>query len=550
MRTTPPDWDHCGIDATEEDPLGCRGVRTARDAPCLAHLEPGARAAHLAARAPGDGIDCRGVTFDAALLTAVLEVAVSDDGCGVCDFTAARFTDDVLLSGARFGGDMVFGDARFEGLVDLDTVRFERGAWFHGARFLRQASFGGTRFGADAGFGDAVFHERAWFGAARFEGKVWFDRTHFHGDAVFLSAHFTATSMASVICSGTLSLADATFSRPLRLTAAARHIDASGARFEGPVTLRARYATIDLTGALLTHPCAVATDHAAPARPAEAALAAEREITVAVVSVQATDAAMLLLADTNLSRCVFSGAHHLDQLRLEGRWDLGTVPSGVRWHRGIPRWWSTRQVIVEEARWRALPRRPAAARLGWPAPPDDPGATPGLATLTTLYRQLRKAREDAKDEPGAADLYYGEMEMRRHSHRWHRPERWLLQAYWLLSGYGLRAARSLGWLVCAMAVTTVLMTGFGLPDTAARPYPSGSGLIGKGHPELRRPFGERFTADRVDKAVDVVLNSVVFRSSGTELTRAGGYLEKASRLGEPVLFGLTVLAVRGRVKRG
>ena len=30
-----------------------------------------------------------------------------------------------------------------------------------------------------------------------------------------------------------------------------------------------------------------------------------------------------------------------------------------------------------------------------------------------LYRALRKGREDVKDEPGAADFYYGEMEMRR-----------------------------------------------------------------------------------------------------------------------------------------
>ena len=33
--------------------------------------------------------------------------------------------------------------------------------------------------------------------------------------------------------------------------------------------------------------------------------------------------------------------------------------------------------------------------------------------LAGLYRQLRKAQEDTKNEPGAADFYYGEMEMRR-----------------------------------------------------------------------------------------------------------------------------------------
>jgi hypothetical protein len=31
--------------------------------------------------------------------------------------------------------------------------------------------------------------------------------------------------------------------------------------------------------------------------------------------------------------------------------------------------------------------------------------------LVALYRQLRKAQEDAKNQPGAADFYYGEKEM-------------------------------------------------------------------------------------------------------------------------------------------
>jgi hypothetical protein len=33
--------------------------------------------------------------------------------------------------------------------------------------------------------------------------------------------------------------------------------------------------------------------------------------------------------------------------------------------------------------------------------------------LAMLYRVLRKAQEDSKNEPGAADFYFGEMEMRR-----------------------------------------------------------------------------------------------------------------------------------------
>lgn len=51
--------------------------------------------------------------------------------------------------------------------------------------------------------------------------------------------------------------------------------------------------------------------------------------------------------------------------------------------------------------------------------------------------------------------------------------------------------------------------------------------------------------ERFEKSLRVVVNSVIFRSSGQDLT----YTEMASRLAEPVLLGLAVLAVRGHVKR-
>jgi hypothetical protein len=76
----------------------------------------------------------------------------------------------------------------------------------------------------------------------------------------------------------------------------------------------------------------------------------------------------------------------------------------------------------------------------WPAlipafSPPRPQLQP--ERLAALYRQLRKAQEDAKNEPGAADFYYGEMEMRRHATTAHPGERVLLFLYWLTSGYGL-----------------------------------------------------------------------------------------------------------------
>ena len=67
---------------------------------------------------------------------------------------------------------------------------------------------------------------------------------------------------------------------------------------------------------------------------------------------------------------------------------------------------------------------------------------------------LRKAREDAHDAPGAADFYYGEMEMRRLAARedllgtkgWgarilHLGSVALLELYRLVGGYGVRPLR-------------------------------------------------------------------------------------------------------------
>lgn len=180
----------------------------------------------------------------------------------------------------------------------------------------------------------------------------------------------------------------------------------------------------------------------------------------------------------------------------------------------------------------------------------------GPLQLAPVYRALRKAFEDGKHEPGAADFYYGEMEMRRHADDIPRSERGLLTAYWALSGYGLRASRALAWLGAAMCLTVVLLMAFGLAkgtpkQTATGTVPADGGKvtfeIGKDDPQ--NPTGNPFTGERLEKALNVTLNSVVFRSSGQDLTTAGAYIEMTSRLTEPVLLGLAVLAVRNRVKR-
>lgn len=135
-------------------------------------------------------------------------------------------------------------------------------------------------------------------------------------------------------------------------------------------------------------------------------------------------------------------------------------------------------------------------------------------------------------------------------------ERRLLWAYWLLSGYGLRVSRALGWLAIAMLLTITLLMGFGLPQDSPKQEATGTVPPGGGKvtfeidkDDPQNPTGDRFNSERFEKALNITLNSVVFRSSGQNLTTAGTYIEMASRFLEPALLALGVLAVRGRIKR-
>ncbi|MFX4294716.1 hypothetical protein [Streptomyces bohaiensis] len=284
------------------------------------------------------------------------------------------------------------------------------------------------------------------------------------------------------------------------------------------------------------------------------------------------DAAHLVLTDTDLSGCRFAGAFHLDQLGLEGETTFALTPAGRR--TGAWRWvrFTKRRVLAEEHHWRAHRAGQAPLAAGeehdpelWRSGPDHdtPSTIRQPAAVAAVYRQLRKAFEDGKDSPGAADFYYGECEMRRKAAATSKGERFLLWAYWALSGYGLRAtgyglraSRAFGWLAATMALTVALLMGFGLP--AQDPAPATTGTV-QGEkvdlttknpdPVLNTAMTDRASWDRAEKATRVAVNSVVFRSSGQNLTTAGTYIEMASRLFEPTLLALGILAIRGRIKR-
>jgi hypothetical protein len=226
--------------------------------------------------------------------------------------------------------------------------------------------------------------------------------------------------------------------------------------------------------------------------------------------------------------CRFAGAHNLDKLRLESDVIFATAP--LPWG-SVGRRWDGREVIAEEQAYRAARRR-LTAHIGaldrqWVTPswPDTWTDKPGVlepGQIAALYRSLRKGREDAKDEPGAADFYYGEMEMRRRARR--TVERGILTVYWLVSGYGLRAWRA---IVCLAVVTALMAIAFFLIGFTRAPQPNTYWTSAL--------YAFRATLSLPDNQVT--------------LTTWGQLLQAVLRLSGPVLLGLALLALRGRVKR-
>ncbi|MEV5489642.1 pentapeptide repeat-containing protein [Streptomyces bobili] len=588
LLPTPSPWSRCGQGADPAtDSVGCLGVSVPGYTACLAHLGDAERTAYLATLAPGANVDHRGTPFTESLLSDLLHAlrdpmtsapkfGSADFGWaqfdGDAEFSRADFTSFVSFYAAEFRGKALFGAARFSHGAVFGEAQFTDIASFPQARFSGYTSFSGAGFGGNANYGEAQFGSHALFDKAEFKGDTWFALVPFGGDVRFDEAHFSATSaLGPIVCAGQMDLSGAVFADPVTLEIAARELVCHRTRWESTATLRVRYASVDITDAVVSAPFAIAS-HPVPFgaeddSPMRETALADLASAARVESVQGVDAAHMVLAGTDLSECLFIGAFHLDQIRLEGRTTFASVPQGIhRRHHVWPTRWSPRRALAEEHHWRAqaagLPipdPSQAASPRQWRIGPHhwDAARTPDPVDVAAIYRHLRKALEDSKNEPGAADFYYGEMEMRRHDRTTTtRAERGLLHGYWLLSGYGLRASRALGWLAASMLVTILLLMGFGLPQHSPKQrvtgtVPSGGGRvtfeIDKEDPS--NPTANRFTIARFEKALNTTLNSVIFRSSGQDLTTAGTYIEMTSRLLEPTLLALAVLAVRGRIRR-
>jgi uncharacterized protein YjbI with pentapeptide repeats len=465
-------------------------------------------------------------------------------------FIRATFQGDNWLDGAiflkaTFEGDVWFGVETFEGNVNFNGATIQGYATFGGATIRGSADFSNATFQGGANFSGVTFQGDAEYQAATFQGDAWFEGVTFQGDAKFDRAMFgRAKQFGPLLAHKRLNLDNVQFAQLVRIEASTISLCCRGGQFPGGVQFRLRWAGVVLDDtdipapSLLTGIPRLASKDLASAeqqiaRDWEQEHAGHVSEQPRLLSLQRANVAGLGLANVDLAGCRFSGAHNLDQLRLEADVTFKLSPARVGWEQ--------RQVVAEECTWRAGRARPGRWADQWWPDPADPGWPKDLekpmvlapGAIAGLYRALRKSREDAKDEPGAADFYYGEMEMRRHAHgrtdrgdggSRGRVDRGVLTAYWLSSGYGLRAWQALAWLT---GITVAFALAFHLVGFTSPPQPATywTSLL----------YAFRSTISLTDDAVT--------------LTAWGQLLQTLLRLTGPVLLGLALLALRGRIKR-
>jgi uncharacterized protein YjbI with pentapeptide repeats len=326
----------------------------------------------------------------------------------------------------------------FKETVFIGEAHFER------AHFAGSASFEEAQFNADAFYTDARFSS-AYFWDAQFSRRVAFSGAEFDW-AAFDRVNVNGQRFIGPVRASVLSLTGAIFAHTVEISAEAERVLCDSARFEEGVTLRLRRAAVEAARVMFGAPSSISGVGEAPS---------------ALMSLAGTDVSNLVITDVDLSWCEFSGAHRLDQLRIEGRCPFLRQPRRL----------ARRQVIADEYIWR-----------DWsPRHPSKEHARPiGPERLAAVYRSLRKALEDGKNEAGAGDFYYGEMEARRTSAATPPAERFILLMYWLFSGYGQRAFRALAALGALVAAVTCCYSPSACPVKRCGPASGSSSRCGSG----------------------------------------------------------------------
>jgi hypothetical protein len=559
---------------------------------------------------------------------------------------------------ATFSGNVKFDRATFTDKAFFHNATFANGATFTGASFIGDALFAGATFIASAFFDDSVtFAGAAWFNSAlvtewaNFAEATFTDEANFEGALarswVFTSATFLARDPGPWIGSSVI-LDRAVFALRSRISITATQIDAKWIQAREGVHLLLHSKQLDLSDAeflrpsILGGPAAVyvpppsepepravePVDDSANAKTIARVRMAKKKFredvaeefanlppSCHVTSLARANVADVVLSNVVLNDCRFAGALGLDEVRISADCEFQYTPRFWRWGSLFTR----RRMIAEEFDWRE--KHAARATVGRGVTPDDDddrradSKLVGVARrgqgfwlvkhdslsaldIAAIYRDLRKGLEDAKNEPAAADFYYGEMEMRRLAnrreggHRCRRRERnqdaqpesyrlrvWLgrirriprlirlrrlsrrsasltegalLYGYWAVSGYGLRASRALLTLTAIVFLAGSLYTNSTFATVSSTPPRIAAvspinGAVSYTSPQSPRTAS--FSTALEFSARESISLLQARNTPGLTTRGPGTVLDFVLRLAGPVLLAFAVLALRARTRR-
>lgn len=546
MRTTHPSggggayWTRCGRAECLGSAIGATGL-------CYAHADQDARAAHHRDVLAGKHVlDLRGIEIDGALWNMALAAILHDDGhvrapihCGGAVFKSkvrmedVTFAKAVSLYGAILEDGCEVRACAFMAELDIRYAYFHRGpGHFPGCRVdslladfchteqhvaFTECDFAGevSAVGAQADFRLEECHvarscnlsrldvNALTLRESRFDGDLRLDEAQ--GKVFILSGmDVFGGSPIGPFVGGMVDASNSHFRRRCDLMTAGSSLNLRGSSFDGGGRVECRSAQIDLTGLVVGAPLSVIGADGA-----------------SVLSLENADCRQVRLSSIDLSACQFYGCHGLDQIVLEPTVSLSRISGRLK---------TTRRCIADEIAWREAKAWRRGGRGSASLESQHTGAvghgvgvrsTLAPAQIAEVYRSLRHSVEAQSNQPGAADFYYGEMEMRRWDSAAGVWDRAIVWAYWLVSGYGLRALRPLFWLLVAFLCGSLVMHQVGI----------------EGHGSWAASF--------VAAGQSLVPGLPV----ASHLTDAGWAAQILLKVVGPVLLGLTALALRNRVRR-
>ncbi|SDG27358.1 hypothetical protein SAMN05216377_110120 [Pseudonocardia oroxyli] len=438
-----------------------------------------------------------------------------------CDFESATFESDADFTEGVFDDYTSFRYATFRGIAD-----FEQSAFLQENKALEMVEHPDSPAFASANSKRLRMLYPVSFESCQFDGPATrFAESWANSIIRFDGSTFRSVDLGPILCRG-LRIRNATFTQRARIIAhglgGVGPVELTGVDFQSSAALEGYSVGISLTSVNFTSPSTIREVQPLSKWNQLYRLEGGREKSLAsTVSLKGLRSCNLnntvSVANVDLSYCFFEDTTNLDRFRLEAGTTFLAIGGALR---------TRRRITAQERRWR-FTKNPQWAGLKETgtvnlSSSSDADRTQDAVQVSETYRALRKGREDNKDEPGAADFYYGEMEMRRAATK--GAEKTLLTAYWLVSGYGLRAWRAIVTLALFLGIISVGFEFFGFTNQGSPAHPN---------------------------SVLFVLATILTVGNATNvpLTPTGEVLRLLLKVGGPLLLGLAALAVRGRIKR-